>query len=47
MQGKIGELHFTIEVKRASTGQVETYELAGVIEADGQEKTEEQPKEQE
>jgi hypothetical protein len=27
--GQIGELRMTIEVKRAATGQTETYELIG------------------
>lgn len=29
--GQPGELRFTIEVKRAETGQVETYDLVGYI----------------
>lgn len=33
--GKPGELRFTIEIKRAETGKVETYELIGRIGEDG------------
>lgn len=33
--GKPGELRFTIEVKRAATGKVETYEMIGKVEDDG------------
>lgn len=29
LQGKPGELRMTIEVKRAATGKVDTYELVG------------------
>lgn len=32
MIGQIGELRFTIEVKRKDTGKVEVYELVGKIE---------------
>ena len=35
LQGKPGELRFTIEVKRAATGKVETYELIGKVNDDG------------
>jgi hypothetical protein len=31
LKGKGGELRFTVEVKRAATGKVETYELIGKI----------------
>ncbi len=31
LNGQPGELHFTIEVKRAATGEVETYQLVGKI----------------
>ena len=31
LQGKPGELRFTIEVKRAATGKVETYDMIGKI----------------
>lgn len=31
LQGQIGELRFTIEIKRAATGEVETHELIGRI----------------
>ena len=29
LKGQDGELRFTVEVKRAATGKVETYELIG------------------
>lgn len=32
LQGRPGELRFTIEVKRAATGKVETYEMVGQAE---------------
>lgn len=32
--GQPGELHFTIEVKRAATGETETFEMIGKIIAD-------------
>lgn len=38
LNGSVGKLHFTIEIKRKSTGNVETYDLVGTI-------TEEQIKE--
>lgn len=31
LQGKPGELRFCVEIKRAETGKVETYELIGHI----------------
>lgn len=31
MQGQLGELRFTVEIKRAETGQTETIELIGQI----------------
>lgn len=31
LKGTPGELHFTIEVTRAATGKVETYDLIGKI----------------
>lgn len=31
LQGQVGELRFTVEVTRAETGKVETYELVGKI----------------
>lgn len=31
LNGQLGELRFTIEVKRAETGEVETYEMVGKI----------------
>lgn len=35
LQGQPGELRFTIEVKRAATGKVETFEMIGTpIESD-------------
>lgn len=32
--GQMGELRFTVEVKRAETGKVEQYELVGYLDAD-------------
>lgn len=29
LQGQPAELRFTVEIKRAATGQVETYEMVG------------------
>lgn len=29
--GQVGELRFTVEVKRKETGKVETYELVGFL----------------
>lgn len=40
LNGQPGELRFTVEVKRAGTGEVETYELVGKI--TGEETSEEQ-----
>lgn len=31
LQGQLGEVKFTIEVKRAATGKVETYEMVGKV----------------
>ncbi len=31
LEGQIGELRFTIEVTRAETGEVETFEMVGKI----------------
>ncbi len=31
LSGSPGELHFTIEIKRAATGETETVELVGTI----------------
>jgi hypothetical protein len=31
LKGKPGELRFTVEVKRAATGKVETYEMTGRV----------------
>ncbi len=39
LQGQPGELRFTVEIKRAATGETETYELIGTI-ADEQEEDE-------
>jgi hypothetical protein len=30
LTGQPGELRFTLEIKRAATGEVETYEMIGV-----------------
>lgn len=35
LEGKAGELRFTIEVKRAATGKVETFEMIGKVNDDG------------
>lgn len=35
LNGKPGELRFTVEVKRAATGKVETFELIGKVDGDG------------
>ena len=32
LQGQPGEVHMTIEIKRAATGKVETYNLVGHLE---------------
>ena len=37
LKGKEGELRFTVEVKRAATGKVETYELVGKVTDDTEE----------
>lgn len=42
LTGQPGELHFTVQVKRAATGETETYELIGHI---GQTEQPEQPTE--
>jgi len=35
LEGQTGELRFTVEIKRAATGETETYELVGkVVEED-------------
>lgn len=31
LTGKEGELRFTIEIKRAKTGEIETYEMVGKL----------------
>ncbi len=35
LKGQPGEVRFTVEVKRAATGKVETYEMVGRIEDNG------------
>jgi hypothetical protein len=35
LQGKPGELRFTVEIKRAATGKVETFEMIGRVQEDG------------
>ena len=42
LQGKPGELRFTIEVKRKATGKVETFEMIGtpLVEDESDEKQE-------
>ena len=37
LQGQPGELRFTIEVTRAATGETETYEMVGTIQAEPEE----------
>jgi hypothetical protein len=37
LTGQPGEVRMTIEVKRAATGEVETFELVGTIEAEEEE----------
>jgi len=34
LSGQIGELRFTVEIKRKDTGKVEQYELVGFIDED-------------
>jgi hypothetical protein len=34
LNGQPGEVRMTIEVKRAATGEVETFELIGTLQAD-------------
>lgn len=43
LQGKIGELRFTIEIKRAETGATETFEMIGtpIPDEDGEDKEQE------
>lgn len=36
LTGQVGELRLTIDITRADTGEVETYELVGVV-TDGEE----------
>lgn len=40
LNGQPGELRFTVEVKRAETGEIETYELVGKITPDEEEESE-------
>lgn len=35
LSGGLGEIRFTIEVKRAATGEIETHELIGKVVTDG------------
>lgn len=35
LEGKPGELRFTVEIKRAATGKVESYEMIGRVNGDG------------
>jgi hypothetical protein len=34
LNGQLGELKFTVEIKRKATGEVETYELVGYLNED-------------
>jgi hypothetical protein len=34
LQGSVGELRFTVEIKRKDTGKVEQYELIGFLDED-------------
>lgn len=38
LSGKVGELRFTVQVKRKETGKVEEYELVGKVTSDEAEK---------
>ena len=35
LNGKPGELRFTIQVKRAATGKIDTYDMVGKVTDDG------------
>lgn len=35
IEGSHGEIHLTIEIKRAKTGEIETHNLVGRIEENG------------
>lgn len=37
LQGQAGELRFTIEVKRAATGETQTFEMVGKVTDDTEE----------
>lgn len=37
LSGEKAELHFTIDIKRAATGETETFELVGTINQPAQE----------
>lgn len=41
LQGAAGEVRFTVEIKRAATGETETHELVGKILPDDEAKDEE------
>ncbi len=34
LKGAVGELRFTVEIKRKDTGKVDTFEMVGVIDAE-------------
>jgi len=34
LQGSVGELRFTVEIKRKDTGKIEQYELVGFLDED-------------
>lgn len=36
LTGAAGEIRFTIEIKRAATGEIETHELIGKVMTDGE-----------
>lgn len=40
LKGQDGELHFTVEIKRAETGETDTYQLIGKIQDSDQEEEE-------
>jgi hypothetical protein len=41
LEGKVGEVRMTVEVKRAATGLTETHELVGYLDAEQVEKLKE------
>lgn len=35
LQGQVGELRFTVEIKRAASGKIDKYEMTGKVSDDG------------